>query len=66
MWLDYGGYLNKVYASCELTGFCLSANVAQSVEQIIRNDQVVGSIPTVGSRGKRMGQLSSAGRASDL
>ena len=26
------------------------ANVAQLAEQIIRNDQVVGSIPTVGSR----------------
>ena len=25
------------------------ANVAQSVEQLIRNEQVVGSIPTVGS-----------------
>ena len=29
------------------------ANVAQSVEQLTRNEQVVGSIPTVGSILKR-------------
>ena len=57
--LTFGGMLvqyrivaNPITLSTPLHKYgyvCGSANVAQLVEQLIRNEQVVGSIPTVGS-----------------
>ena len=52
---DLGAPADSPYSSLTIRGAGIKytvpeANVAQSVEQIIRNDQVVGSIPTVGSR----------------
>ena len=48
--------------------FAPYANVAQSVEQLIRNQQVAGSIPAVSSKEilKRRGELEIESKTSDL